>query len=72
MIEFIEERDDIGIQNPVHLLACDSCRESVQRIVLSAPSPESIREPKKILFEDRTQNRGYGLLHDLVLDRGNA
>jgi hypothetical protein len=41
MIEFTEEREDIGIQNPVHLLARYSSSEGIQRIVLSAPSSES-------------------------------
>ena len=39
--------------------------------MLSAPWPESVREPEKVLFIDRAQHRDDGLLHDLVLDRGN-
>jgi len=72
VIDFIEERDDIGIQDPVHLLARDSRCESVQRIVLAASLAETIREAEKVLFVDRAQNRGDSLLHDLVLNRGDT
>jgi hypothetical protein len=71
VIDFIEERAKVRIYDPVHLPAPDPDRKSVQRIVLSAPRPESVRKAKKILFLDRAQHRDDGLLHDLVLDRGN-
>ncbi len=50
VIDFVEERTDIGIHDPVHRTALDSRRECVPRIVLSASWPESVREPEKILF----------------------
>ncbi len=40
--------------------------------MLSTSSAESIRETKEILFVDRAQDRSYRLLHDLVLQGGNA
>jgi site-specific DNA recombinase len=72
VIDFIEERPNVGIQNPVHLLALDSNGKRVQRIVLSTPLPESIRKSQKILFIDCVQYRDHGLLHNLVLYRGYA
>lgn len=52
MFDFVEERPDVKIQHPVHLLACDSDVERVQRIVLAPPWPESIRKTQKVLFPD--------------------
>src|ERR1035438_899798 len=72
VIDFIEKGPNVGVQYPVHLPALDSDRERVQRIVLSAPHPEPIRKPQKILFVDCAQHRDYGLLHNLVLYRGNT
>ena len=68
VIDFIEKRANVGIHDPVHLSALDSCCECVQRIVLSASRPESVRKPEKIHFVDRAQHRDDGLLHNLVLD----
>jgi hypothetical protein len=68
VIDFIEERANVGIYNPVHLSALDSCRERIQRIVLSASRPESVRKSEKIRFIDRAQYRDDGLLHNLILD----
>jgi hypothetical protein len=53
VIDFIEERADVGIHDPVHLSALDPDRERVQRLVLAPPWPESVRETEKILFIDR-------------------
>jgi hypothetical protein len=64
---FANQAND-GIHDPVHLSALDSCCEGVQRIVLSASRPESVREPEKIHFVDRAQHRDDGLLTNLVLD----
>jgi len=66
-----QERADVGIYDPVHRTALDSRRERVQRIMLSAPWPESVRKAEKILFIDRAQHRDDGLLHDLIFDGGN-
>jgi hypothetical protein len=68
VIDFIEERANVRIDDPVHRPALDSHRESIQRIVLSAPRPEAVRETEKVLFENRAQYRDDSLLHDLVLD----
>ena len=39
--------------------------------MLSTSRPKSVRETEKIHFIDRAQHRDDGLLHDLVLNRGN-
>jgi len=49
VINFIESRDRIGFQCPVHLLACDFRFESVQRIVLALRLAEIIGEAEKVL-----------------------
>jgi hypothetical protein len=37
VIDFVEERANVGVHDPVHPSALDSSRERIQRIVLSAP-----------------------------------
>src|ERR1700686_981601 len=59
----IEKALDIRIKHPVHLLPVNPGVESVQRIVLTAPRSESIREAEKILLADGLQN-----VHDRLLD----
>src|SRR6202162_4736516 len=68
----IEKALDIRIKHPVHLLPVNPGVESVQRIVLTAPRSESIREAKKILLVDGLQNIHDCLLDDLVLQTKNA
>lgn len=38
----IEERAQIGVDDPIHLLRADRVRERVKRIVLATPRPESV------------------------------
>jgi hypothetical protein len=54
------------------LLPQESCRESIQRIVLAAPGPEAVRESEKIPFVDRVHHVGDNTLDDLVFQRGDA
>jgi hypothetical protein len=44
VIDFIEKRPNVGVQNPVHLLALDSDRE---RVVLSVPSRNPYENRRK-------------------------
>ena len=50
----------------------DPDRQRVQRIVLAAPRPESVREAEKVLLVDGVEHLDDGPLDDLVLQRGNA
>jgi len=40
--------------------------------VLTAPRPEAIGEPQKVLFVNLIEHRHYGLLDDLILQGGDA
>jgi hypothetical protein len=51
----IQELRNVGVQDPVHTPAHDANRERVQRIVLTAPRPEPVREPEEILLVDRVE-----------------
>lgn len=72
MVDGVEERLNIGIQYPAHLVTLDSGRQRVQCMMLTAPGTKSIREPKEIFLIDHTQHLDDGLLHDLVLQRGDS
>src|SRR3954462_520938 len=65
----VKERLDVGVHDPVHLGAGDPGYQGIQRIMLAAPGPEPIREPKKVLLVDRIQHLRHGTLDDLVLER---
>jgi hypothetical protein len=45
MVDGIEVSADVGIKHPVHVLLEDSHRERIQRIMLTAPRPETVRTP---------------------------
>jgi hypothetical protein len=72
MIERVEKRLDVGVEHPVHPSLVEPTPECIQRLMLTAPRPESIREAEKVRFIDRRQHRDHRLLDDLVLQRGNA
>src|ERR1700693_4452176 len=40
--------------------------------MLATPTPKSVRESKEVLLVDRAQHGDDRLLHDLVLQRGDA
>jgi hypothetical protein len=67
----VEERSNIGVQDVVHLPAADPDNQRIQRIVLAAPGPESVREPEEFLLVDRVQQGGRRPLDDLVLESGH-
>jgi hypothetical protein len=68
----IEKGPDVRIEHPVHLLPEDTNVESVQRVVLAASRPESVRKPEKVFLVDCFQNRRDCLLNDFVLQAQNA
>ena len=70
VVDFIKERLDVCIQYPVHVLALDSNRQSVQRIVLAAPLAKSIRESKEVRLMDVVQYGHHRLLNHFVLQCG--
>jgi hypothetical protein len=57
---------DIRIEHPVHTLPQDADVQGIQRIMLTAPRPESIGKPDEVLLVDRLQNGRDRLLDDLV------
>jgi hypothetical protein len=67
----IEKSTNVQIEHPVHLLPLQAHAQSVQRIVLATPRPESVRESQKVLFVNLIENRHHGLLDDLVLQRSD-
>src|SRR5262249_19926769 len=72
MFDLIEKCPDVQVQHPVHLLACDSDVERVQRIVLASPWPESIRKAQKVLFPNLVENGPYRIRYDFVFQRRDS
>src|SRR5215510_7696884 len=64
-----EERSNVQVEHPVHLLAHDPDVQGVQRVVLAAPRPEPIRKASKVLFPHAVENRPDRMPDDLVLQR---
>jgi len=62
----VEKRTDVQIERRVYFLALDS---DIQRILLAAPRPETIREAQKVLFPDLVENRPCRVLYDFVFQR---
>src|SRR6516164_6780612 len=63
----IEKAPDVTVQNPVHLLPRDRDVQCVQRLMLAAPWPETIRESPKILLVNLVEDEDHSLLNNLVL-----
>ena len=72
MAHAVEERPDVGIQDPVDLPPVDPDHERVQRMVLAAPRPEAIGEAEEVRLVDGVQHFHHRALDDLVLQRGDA
>jgi site-specific DNA recombinase len=68
----VEERPDVGVQNPVHFPQIDPVGERVQRIVLGTPRPEPIGEAEEVRLVDGVQHLHHRALDDLVLQRRDA
>ncbi len=72
VIDRPEEVTNVCVEHPVHPLPHDPHPERVQRLVLTAPGTEPIREPHEVLFINLVQDHDHGVLNDLVLQGGNA
>jgi hypothetical protein len=68
----IEEPLDIGIKNPVYLLARNSDRQRVQRVMAAFTWPEAIGETKKIHLIDDVQNGNHRTLNYLIRRNPNV
>jgi hypothetical protein len=62
----IQEASDIGVENPVHAGGADPDSQGIERIVLTAPWPESVREPEEVFLVDRTEHHDHRALDDFV------
>jgi hypothetical protein len=72
MIKAGEELADIRVEHPVHLLAFDTYRERIERMMRTTPWPETIGEPSKVRLVDSVEHLDDGTLENLVLHRGNT
>ena len=72
VVQCVEERTDVRIEHPVHLLRHDANRQRIQRQMWTALRPKPVREPEKVRVVDRVQDRDDGALDDFVFQRGNA
>jgi hypothetical protein len=72
VLEFVEKRSDVEIQNPVHFPVHDPHPQRVQSILLAASWPESVAEAQKVLFPDLVENRSHCVLDELVLQRRHS
>ena len=61
---------DIVVENQFTPHGIDANRKRIERMVLTAPRPEPIREPEEILLVDRVENPDDGTLEDLILQSG--
>jgi hypothetical protein len=57
--------DDLVVEHNVML-------ERIQALVRTAPGPESIGEPQKVLFVNLVEDGHYGLLDQLILQGCDA
>jgi hypothetical protein len=67
-----EEVADIRVEHPVHLLAFDTYRERIERVMRTTPWPETIGEPSEVRLVDSAQHLDDGTLENLVLQRCDA
>ena len=70
--ELIEERLDVGVENPADLACLDPVCEGIQRIVLAASRTEPIAETQELRHVNRRKDSHHCRLEDFVLNRGNA
>ena len=70
--KIVEEATNVGIEYPVHLLPHNSDPQRIQGLVLTAPGPESIGEPQKVLFVNLVEDRHHRSLDQLILQGCDA
>src|SRR5262249_20521785 len=63
---------DVGIKHPVHVLAEDTDRERVQRVMLAPPWSEPVRETEQVHLVDGVEHLDDGSLDDFVLQACDA
>ena len=68
----VEEPLNIGIDDPAHFRAADPGHQRIQRIMLAALGPESIREPEEFLLVNLVKYGGGRPLDDFVLERRHS
>src|SRR5438552_16046596 len=68
----IEKAFDVQIEHPVHFSRQQSRVQRVQRMMLTSPWSETIREAEKIRFVDGVQHLDRRALDDLVFQRRDS
>src|SRR5262249_18798038 len=71
LADFVKKGSNVRVENEVHLLACDSNAECIQRIVLATPRSKPIAEPKELLLVDAVQHLDGRPLDQLVFQGGH-
>ena len=71
MPNFIEKAPDVRAENPIHFPPHDSQPERIQRIMLSSPRSEPIRESQKVLFVNLIEDCHHCVLGNLAFQRSN-
>jgi hypothetical protein len=72
MADRVEERPEVGVEDPVDPLPGDPGGERVQRVVLTTPGPEPVAEAEELRLIDRGEDGHHRGLDDLVLQRRDA
>src|SRR3954468_5881980 len=68
MANRVKEALKVGIDDPAHPLRfAYSDHQGIQRIVLAAPGPKTVREPEEVFLIDLVQYGGGCSLDNLVL-----
>jgi hypothetical protein len=66
----VQEALKVGIDDPAHPLCfAYPDHQGIQRIVLAAPGPETVREPEQDFLIELVQYGGGCNLHNLVIKR---
>src|SRR5512132_1523706 len=72
MVDRVEERPDVRIEHPVHLLLADGYRERIQGIVRRPAGPEAVRKSEEHALIDGLRYPPHRVLDDLVFQGGDA
>ena len=72
VVDGVEERTDVHIEHPVHLLRQQSDVERIQRVMLAASGSEAVREAEEVRLVDGVQHVDRGPLDDFVFQHGHA
>lgn len=72
MFDAVEEGADVRVQDPADLALCESHMQRIERIMLTAPGPESIAESLEVRLVDGVEHKHQGLLHQFVFNAGDT